>query len=59
MKEALDKSAPEFEYFDHDLDETLLNILDIDADDEGNFFTSSENLNTIIPSQLSPVLKIH
>ena len=50
-KETLEKSAPEFEHFDHDLAKTLMDVRNIDADYEKDFVTASDNVSTIAPSQ--------
>lgn len=57
MKQALEKSVPTTEHFDHDLNETLMKIRGVDADDENEFITISENDSVITPSELSRALK--
>ena len=57
MKEVLDKYEPGFQHFDHNISESLMNTRDVDADDEDDFITASNNANAVVPFQPSRVPK--
>ena len=51
MKQSLEKSMPAAKCFDHDLNETLNKIGDIEVDDENELITASDNFDDFYPSQ--------